>query len=109
LRITRITCTSEDATAEVPLSYTLLEKYGFLDVRYAKFDVAVNGDNSSSACRRGNNGDCLLSFDKDALRPGTNQIQTVFIISSRTNTDFIMATGPATEFIWTNGVHQTHE
>ncbi len=108
LQIVQIRCsrTSDVATAEVQLSYDALSKYGFTDVRYSKFGVSINGDNLSSACWRATNGGCLMPFDQSQLRLGTNQVQVTFIISNRTNTDFIEATGPARELVWTNGAGQ---
>ena len=107
LQIMQITCdkTSEIARAEVPLSYDLLGKYGFLDDRYAMFHIAVNGNKLTSACWPGTNGDCMLPFDRGVLNPGTNQIQVRFTISNRANAEFIEATGPVTELVWTNGIH----
>ena len=86
----------------MPLSYELLRKYGFLDRSNSKFDIAVNGYNLTSVCSPGTNGGCLPAFDTRHLDPGTNQLSIEFIMSNRTNAEFI-ATGPVTELVWTNG------
>jgi len=108
LQIVEITCNtaSNTATAEVQLSYDLLSKHGFLDEKFATFHLDINGDILFAASWRGSNGDCLLPFDTRSLNPGTNQVRVRFVISNRTNTDFIMATGPARELVWTNGAGQ---
>lgn len=91
LQIIQITCdrTSHIATVEVPLAYELLSKYGFLEESNSKFDIAVNGYNLTSVCSPGTNGGCLLEFDTRHLDLGTNQLSIEFIMSNRTNAEFI--------------------
>lgn len=111
LQIIQITWdrTSHIATAGLPLSYDSLTNYGFLDVTYATFHLDINGDLLFAASCRGSNGDCLLPFDTRNLNRGTNRIRVMFIISNRTNVEFIEATGPVTELIWTNGEKWTQD
>jgi hypothetical protein len=97
------------ATAEVLLSYDLLNKHGFLNIQNAKFNMNINGTILTSTCWRGAAGDCLLPFDKNELVPGLNLLQVEFTIFGRTNLDYIRATGPARRVIWTNELHQPNE
>jgi hypothetical protein len=114
LRIMQISCdrTSHIASVEVPLSYDLLCRYGFLDKDHSTFDIAnkdhskfgiaINGYNVSSGRWPGPDGGCRLAFDLRHLNLGTNQIRVEFMIFNRTNVEYIEATGPATELVWTN-------
>ena len=101
LKITRITYDKkfEAMAVEVPMSYDLLKKHDFLG-RKGKFNLILNGGILLTYCERATNGTCLLGFDKNLLRPGTNQIQVVFYITKMDNP--LIATGPVTEFVSSN-------
>jgi len=92
----------ETYAAEVPLSYDLIKQHDFCE-RNGKLDLIINGRHVSTSCWLGNNGNCLLPFDKSHLNPGTNQIQVYFFINNPSDIDhFLHAEGPITELISSN-------
>jgi hypothetical protein len=107
LEIVRITKVSEsrDFEFEVPLSYDLLKKNGFLEMTgrlYLISDERILPTYS----RRAANGNFIFGCDVNDFTPGTNKIKVQFFINNPQNKErFLHAEGPAVEFISSNICH----